>query len=105
MLMLYPKEFVDKIVNNAFLYFQCCSLEINCDSGSVMAGTLANGGICPIDGNQVLTVDSVNSVTNLMYSCGLYNESGRFAFEVNDESDPSDEQIEIVSSLTSTICF
>ena len=47
-----------------------------------MAGTLANGGICPIDGNQVLTVDSVNSVTNLMYSCGLYNESGRFAFEV-----------------------
>ena len=63
--------------------FQFCSLEVTCDSGSVIAGTLANGGVCPITGEQVLTSESVQSVLNLMYSCGMFNNSGRFAFDVS----------------------
>lgn len=33
---------------------QTCSIETNCDAGSLMAATLANGGICPLTGQKVI---------------------------------------------------
>ncbi|CAD1472739.1 unnamed protein product, partial [Heterotrigona itama] len=63
-------------------YFQCCSMEANCDTMSVVAATLANGGICPITEEKVLKPDSVRDVLSLMHSCGMYDYSGQFAFKV-----------------------
>eukprot|EP00095_Tigriopus_kingsejongensis_P011529 maker-scaffold33_size549341-snap-gene-1.27 protein:Tk11529 transcript:maker-scaffold33_size549341-snap-gene-1.27-mRNA-1 annotation:"glutaminase kidney mitochondrial-like" len=63
-------------------HFQLCSLEMTCESSSVVAATLAKGGVCPITGQRILTCDAVTSVLSLMYSCGMYNYSGQFAFEV-----------------------
>ncbi|KAK1133395.1 hypothetical protein K0M31_011208 [Melipona bicolor] len=63
-------------------YFQCCSMEANCDTMAVVAATLANGGICPITEEKVLKPDSVRDVLSLMHSCGMYDYSGQFAFKV-----------------------
>ncbi|XP_057331345.1 glutaminase liver isoform, mitochondrial isoform X1 [Microplitis mediator] len=63
-------------------YFQCCAMESNCDAMSVMAATLANGGICPITEEKVLKPESVRDVLSLMHSCGMYDYSGQFAFRV-----------------------
>ena len=62
--------------------FQTCSLEMTAESESVIASTLANGGTCPITGENVMKPDSVKNVLSLMLSCGLYNYSGDFAFKV-----------------------
>ena len=65
-----------------FLYFQSCSLEITTESLAVMGASLANGGICPTNGERVFKSESVRDVLSLMYTCGMYNYSGEFAFTV-----------------------
>lgn len=64
------------------LYFQLCSCEISCESGAVIASTLANGGICPITGDRIFDADEVRNTLSLMHSCGMYDYSGQFAFRV-----------------------
>ncbi|CAG2225581.1 GLS [Mytilus edulis] len=59
-----------------------CSIEVDCDSASVVAATLANGGVCPTTGDKVFSTNSVRNTLSLMHSCGMYDYSGGFAFEV-----------------------
>ena len=55
---------------------------MTCESASVVAATIANGGVCPITSKKVLNPENVLNVRSLMYSCGMYNYSGKFAFMV-----------------------
>lgn len=49
-----------------------------------MAATLANGGICPITGERILSSEAVRNTLSLMYSCGMYDFSGQMAFHVSE---------------------
>ena len=49
---------------------------------SILAATYANYGKNPLTDEKVFSVDIVKSTLSVMYSCGLYNYSGEFAFKV-----------------------
>lgn len=64
------------------LYFQACSITINCRIGAMMGATLANSGISPLTNEVVLDRKTTRDCLSLMYSCGMYNYSGKFQFDV-----------------------
>jgi glutaminase len=64
------------------LMLQLCAVEVSCESLAVMAATLANGGVCPITGEYVIGSQCVRDVLSLMYTTGMNDYSGQFAFHV-----------------------
>lgn len=64
------------------LYFQCCSVTCNAKQASIMASTLANRGINPITKKHIVDPSITKDTLALMYSCGMYDFSGQFAFEI-----------------------
>lgn len=70
------------LVETLEFYFQCCSLEMTAEAMSVVAATLANGGVCPVTGERVFSPDTVQKCLTLMYSCGMYDFSGEWAFRI-----------------------
>ncbi len=64
------------------IYFKQCSISVNCRDLGVMAATLANGGINPITGKQALRGEYVESVLSVMGTCGMYDYSGEWLYNV-----------------------
>ncbi len=70
------------LVETLEFYFQCCSLELTAEGMAVVASTLANGGVCPVTGERVFSPDTVQKCLTMMYSCGMYDFSGEWAFRI-----------------------
>ncbi len=64
------------------LYCRQCSLEATCFDVAVMAATLANSGINPVTNAQVVKPTIARNVLSVMYTCGLYDFSGQWAYRV-----------------------
>jgi len=81
-LMRHFNVIADPIEESLALYFKQCSLSLNSTDLATMAATLANNGTNPATGRLVLASPHLQSVLSLMFTCGMYDSVGEWAFKV-----------------------
>jgi glutaminase len=64
------------------LYFRQCSISVDCRDLSVMAATLANGGVNPLTGERAARPETVEHVLSVMTTCGMYDYAGEWVYWV-----------------------
>jgi glutaminase len=64
------------------LYFKQCSVLVTCRDLAVMAATLSNMGRNPLTGEAVFDHGSVKDMLSIMFTCGMYDYSGHWAYQV-----------------------
>jgi glutaminase len=64
------------------LYFRQCSVAVDCRDLSLMAATLANGGVHPLTGERALEREYVDRVLSVMTTCGMYDSAGEWVVDV-----------------------
>ncbi len=64
------------------LYLRQCSVHVTCAQLAVMAATLAHGGRNPFTGEQAMPRGRVRDVLSVMYTCGMYDAAGQWAYDV-----------------------
>ncbi len=64
------------------LYFQQCSILVTARDLAMMAATLANGGVNPVTGVRALQAQYVQDLLSIMYTCGMYDYAGQWAYDV-----------------------
>jgi len=64
------------------VYTRQCSLLVTAKDLAAMGATLANGGVNPLTGTQVIAADHCRRVLAVMLTCGLYEESGDWLYDI-----------------------
>ena len=70
---------VQDVINT---YCHQCSIKMNTEQLAKAFLFLANGGVNPLNGERVVGFRDAKRINALMLTCGLYNESGDFAYRV-----------------------
>lgn len=64
-----PEELIDG-------YTRQCAIRVTVRDLAMMAATLANGGVQPITGDEVIAPATVRQVLSVMTTCGMYDAAG-----------------------------
>ena len=64
------------------LYYHACSMLVDCTMLSYFGALLANGGTRPGGTEQILFPETARLLRTLMTTCGLYDHTGEFAWQV-----------------------
>jgi len=72
----------DDVDQTLHQYFSQCSLLVNCHDLATMAATLANMGNNPVTHQYVFDFQYVKDVLTVMFTCGLYDHAGEWAYRV-----------------------
>ena len=64
------------------VYTRQCALMINAHDLAVMGATLADGGVNPLTGDQVVPAAVCNDTLAVLATSGLYERSGEWLFEI-----------------------
>ena len=76
-------DIIDEEVHQALhQYFAQCSLLVNCHDLAIMSATLANIGTNPLTKERVFDFQFIKYVLTVMFTCGLYDYAGGWAYEV-----------------------
>jgi glutaminase len=70
-----PLEIVD-------VYTRQCSLAVTAHDLAIMGATLADGGVNPVTGEQVVSASVCRDTLAVLASTGLYERSGEWLFEI-----------------------
>jgi glutaminase len=64
------------------VYLRQCAISVTPTDLAVIAATLANGGVNPRTGERVLSRRVNGDVLTVMYTCGMYDFAGEWAYQV-----------------------
>lgn len=81
--LLQSKGILENDVEKSLdLYIKMCSLSVTAESLAGFGLVLANGGREPISDERLIDTETVRIVKAIMFTCGMYDESGEFAVRV-----------------------
>lgn len=81
--LLYGHGIVDREPEEVLdLYFRQCSILVTARDLALMAACLANNGVNPVTGVVALKNQYVEKVLSVMSTCGMYDYSGKWVFDV-----------------------
>jgi glutaminase len=72
----------DNVTSVLEAYFRQCSVLVTARDIAVMAATLANRGVNPVTGEQVVTPYAISRTLSVMTSSGMYDYAGEWIYRV-----------------------
>lgn len=64
------------------VYFKQCAILVTCRDLATIGATLSNMGRHPLTNEQVFDLGAVKSMLSIMFTCGMYDYSGEWAYRV-----------------------